>query len=306
METRTLTIIVLTYRRLPELASALPELLQQLNAVHDGEVLVVDNDVTPSAKSTVESSPDPRLRYVHEPTPGISAARNRGLAETSHREIVVFIDDDERPLAGWLENLLGTQESTGAEAVSGPVYSEYEGVLDPWIVAGRFFQHPRYPTGTVVDVAATNNLLLVRRFLSDHGLWFDEDFGLSGGEDSVFTRQLSRAGGKIVWCDEAAVRDVVPASRATRHWVRQRAIQIGNSEALARIHVAPSAGKQLRERVTVAGRGLLRVSGGTVKIVAGRLSGRIALHARGERALLRGWGMLQGVLGHRRLPYART
>lgn len=305
METQSVTIIVLTYKRPEGLAGIVPMIFDEIRGLADAEVLVVDNDVQPTAQEAVAEFSGGPIRYVHEPVPGISAARNRGLAETEDRDVIVFIDDDEQPLEGWLSNLLDTQRATGAQAVSGPVFSEYDGVLDPWIVAGRFFKHPRYATGTVIPVAATNNLLLLRSFVAEHNLRFDRRFGLSGGEDSVFTRQLTAAGGTIVWCDEARVRDVIPAERATREWVRQRALRLGNSEARAKMHVAAPGLPALGARMNVLARGLLRVVGGGGKAVAGRVIGSLELNARGTRALLRGWGMIQALVGHQRLEYQR-
>lgn len=306
MSNESVTVIVLTFRRPDGLREAIPQLLTAIDGQSAGEVLVVDNDERPSAAEIVAEFADPRLRYVHEPHPGIAAARNRGLEETKERDIVVFIDDDERPREHWLELLLEQQRSTGAQAVSGPVISEYEGVLDPWIVAGRFFQHPRYPTGTVIPVAATNNLLLVRPFVEQIGLRFDLDFGLSGGEDSVFTREITKAGGRIVWCDEAIVTDVIPPNRATKQWVRQRAFRLGNSEARARIKVASTRAGRWREVLVVAGRALLRMGGGSARILVGVVTGSLENRARGQRALLRGAGMVTAIFGHQRLEYARS
>ena len=47
-----------------------------------------------------------------------------------------------------------------AAAVVGPVRSDYARDPSPWVQAGRFFDRRRLPTGTPVEVAATNNLLL--------------------------------------------------------------------------------------------------------------------------------------------------
>ena len=67
--------------------------------------------------------------------------------------------------------------------------------------------------------AHSNNLLLDLRWSRRLGLRFDPRFGLTGGEDTMFTHDLVGRGGTIVWCDEAVVRESVPADRATRSWV---------------------------------------------------------------------------------------
>lgn len=300
------TVVTLTYRRPDDLREALPLLAAAIGRHSAADLLVVDNDTEPTARQLIEEFGDPRVRYVHEPRPGIAAARNRGLSETVDSEFIVFIDDDERPQPSWLENLLALQRSTGAEAVAGPVVSEFTGDLDPWIAAGQFFVRRRHPTGTELEVAATNNLLLVGNFVQRNGLRFDEAFGLSGGSDSVFTRQLIKDGGRIVWCDEAIVVDRVPASRATRDWVVRRAFRMGNTEARSQIHIATSGIGRLRERVLALVRGAGRVVMGGFGYLKGRLTGSLETEARGYRLLVRGTGMFLAAFGYAYFEYRRN
>ena len=46
------------------------------------------------------------------------------------------------------------------------------------------------------------------------GVEFDPIFGLSGGSDTLFTRQLVAAGGELIWCDSAPVVEWIPAKQA--------------------------------------------------------------------------------------------
>ncbi|NGN93061.1 glycosyltransferase family 2 protein [Nocardioides sp. KC13] len=295
---------MLTYRRPEGLAEAVSMLRVQLDLVPDARLLVVDNDEQPSAASTVAEAAagDVRVVYVHEPTPGIAAARNRALTEAGPDAVVVFIDDDEQPSETWLPTLLACREETSAAAVVGPVVSHVDGTLDPWIEAGGFFRRLRHPTGTVVTTAATNNLLLDMAQVG--ALRFDLGFGLSGGSDTVFTRTLSAAGGRIVWCDEAPVYDLVPADRATREWVRARASRIGNSDSRVQVYLTP-AGRRPIARLRATARGLVRLLGGSARLAIGRLIGSQTHHARGTRTYLRGLGMLRGAWGSYVTEYAR-
>ncbi|MER6974636.1 glycosyltransferase [Nocardioides sp. NPDC000445] len=302
--TRPVWVCMLTYRRPEGLAEAIGMLRAQLDLVPGARLLVVDNDEQPSASGAVAEAAggDVRVRYVHEPTPGIAAARNRALDEAGPDAVVVFIDDDEQPSEKWLATLLACWEQTGAAAVVGPVLSTFAAEPDPWITAGGFFVRLRHATGTVVTTAATNNLLLDMAQVG--ALRFDLGFGLSGGSDTVFTRTLSAAGGRIVWCDEAPVRDLVPADRATRAWVSARASRIGNSDSRVQVYLAPP-GRRPIARLRATARGLIRVLGGSSRIVLGRLTGSLAHHARGTRTLLRGVGMLRGAWGSHVAEYAR-
>src|SRR3990170_4562228 len=202
-------VVALTYKRPDDLRELVPALVEQVRAVEDdARVLVVDNDPDASAAELVESlSSDGIVDYAHAPVPGIASARNVALTRAADYDVVVFIDDDERPVSGWLRLLIDTYKEHRSAAVVGPVVSRYAIDPDPWITAGRFFDRRRLPTGTSVDLAATNNLLLDVRQIRALGLAFDERFGLSGGSDTLFTRQLHARGGTMIWCDEALVLD---------------------------------------------------------------------------------------------------
>ena len=300
-------VAALTYRRPADLAEILPLLIAQAAAGDPWtEVLVVDNDPDAGAADLVrgvaEHSP---VRYAHEATPGIAAARNRALAEATGFDLLVFIDDDERPVDDWLARLLATYAIDRPTAVVGPVVSRYDAPPEPWISAGRFFERRRMATGTVVDVAATNNLLLDLAQVRKLDLRFDERFGLTGGSDTLFTRQILDRGGRMVWCDEAVVWDVVPTARLTRQWVLRRAYRSGNSYSRVALERASGWGR-LRVRAGLTVRGVARLAGGSARYLGGALTGSLAGRARGRRTLARGAGMLGGAYGSVYSEYKRA
>lgn len=333
-------VAVLTYRRPAELAALLPELVAQAASLEPpAQVLVVDNDPDAAAVHAADPHGSPRavvaaagggaapavVRYAWQPRPGIAAARNEALerAAADGAGALVFVDDDEHPVPGWLEALVSTWADTGAGAVVGPVVSSFEGEVDPWVVAGGFFERRRPPTGARVDVAATNNLLLDLAVVASAGLVFDERFGLSGGSDTLFTRRLHAAGAEMVWCDEALVTDRVPAARTTRRWVLARALRSGNSWSRTSLALlrgsssgplsGPSSGparvRGARVRGDLLARGGVRALGGGARLVAGtalRAAGRgPEQQARGARTLARGAGMVGGALGWTYVEYRR-
>lgn len=307
-------IAVLTYRRPGDISLALPRLAAQATTLAGGDrppatVLVIDNDPDASAQAAVRDiagTLGPGLvRYAHEPRPGIAAARNRALADAGTAALLVFIDDDEVPSEHWLAQLVELQQRTGAAAVVGPVISEYEHEPEPWIQAGRFFRRRRLATGTPLTVAATNNLLLDLNQVRALGLSFDERFGLSGGSDTLFTRQLVQRGGSMLWCDEAVVVDRVPASRLTRGWVLRRALRSGNSAARVNLELAAAAAPRLAARASSLASGSLRLLGGAARLGAGLLTGSTAHQAMGLRTAARGLGMASAAFGYVYSEYRR-
>ena len=316
-----LTIAIPTYRRPDSVARVLRAVLAEVRACSEAvpagretgaigsiEVVIIDNDPAGSAREAVAGHE--RVRYVVEPSPGVSAVRNRALDEAAGRALLLFIDDDEEPEADWLRLLLSARRDTGAAAVAGLVVPDYEAEPGPWLRAGGFFDRQSWPTGTRRPVAATNNLLLDLRAVRAAGLRFDEAFGATGGEDALFTRSLVAAGGVIVWCDEARVRDRVPAQRLRRSWVLRR--RRSHAATAVRVELAlagPGAQPGIRLRALAGGgarvlAGLGRVALGGLAAVAGR---GLAHRARGARLAARGSGMVAAALGrgaHR--EYGRT
>jgi succinoglycan biosynthesis protein ExoM len=302
----SVSVAVLTYRRPADLAELLPLLADQADrASIPTSVVVIDNDPRASAREHVQSLADRRIRYVHEPTPGISAARNRAIDESVDAEVLIFIDDDERPVEGWLQSLLDIYLSTGADGVVGPVSSVFTGDLDPWIEAGGFFTRRRLATGTPVFVAATNNLLISLPSLRQRGLRFEPRLGLVGSEDTLFTQLLSRDGGRIVWCAEALVHDVVPAERMTRSWVLKRAYRMGNGTSMVALMLARSPAERRRARARQLLLGASRVALGLARMLLGRLSGSLSRRAGGARNCARGLGLITGAFGYVYAEYRR-
>lgn len=304
-------VSVCTYRRPEDLKDLLPLLVAQCEALEAAEpgvsarVQVVDNDPDGGALATVESLGLERVRYAHEPEPGISAARARCLGEAAGDDWLVFIDDDERPTDQWLTALFSTARTAGAVGVAGPVRSVLAPGTDEWIVNGGFFDRRHrwgVATGADIDEAATNNLLVDMGFVRLHGITFARHLGLTGGEDSLFTRGLVRNGGRLVWCAEAEVSEPVPAHRATRRWVLQRAMSYGNAAALVRLSEQDS----VLARTSLVARGGARMGGGLGRSVLATARRDTFGQAQGLRTAMRGVGMALGGVGLAWSEYARN
>jgi len=300
-------VAVLTYLRLENVAELLPLLEQQVAGVgHDGStILVIDNDPAGSAEDVVRGRRSPLLRYVHEPAPGIAHARNRALDEAADHELLAFIDDDERPLDGWLLALLEVYARHRPAAVTGPVFPRYEIEPDPWLLAGGFFVRRMYPDGHRVPAATSANLLLDLTQVRRLGLRFDERYGLTGGSDTLFTRQLVARGESVVFASAAGVLDKVPASRMTRHWTLRRQFRVGATWSRTSVELADPGVRRLWTRLRLTAGGGARVGVGALRHAVGRVTGSLTHQARGSRTLRRGLGMAAGAWGGTVTEYQR-
>lgn len=286
-----------TFRRPQALAALLTELGRQVRGL-PADILVIDNDPDGSAREICHMH---EVRYVAEPAPGLAAVRNRALDEATSAQVLVFIDDDELPAHDWLRALVARWRETAAAAVSGRVESRFpEGFDDPWITGGGFFTRAKFADGAHQPMAPTNNLLLDLAFVRRHGLRFDGAFGMTGGEDILFTKQLVSAGGIISSCPAALVFDDVAPERLTRRWVLSRAYRVGISTV--RTDLTVRAGLAYRAGWVV--RGAARVAAGTARWLMGALSRSPAHSARGARAALRGAGMVMASFGADYAEYA--
>jgi glycosyltransferase involved in cell wall biosynthesis len=301
------TIAVPTFHRPGELRILLPMLLEQAAEVDAAggtatEVLVVDNDPEGSGRPAAEEA---GVRYVVEPHPGIAAARNRALDEAAASRLLAFIDDDEHPHPGWLRELIRVWRISEPALVSGRVVAAFERPPGRWIEEGRFFVRRSLPTGTPLTVAAAGNLLLDLDQVRESGVRFALDLGLSGGEDTLFSRQLARAGYRMVWCDESVITDLVPASRISRRWVLRRAWSHGNSAAVVGVRLAGSSAGRLLARARAAAGGAGRVVLGVARTALGLVLRSPRHQARGSRAAYRGAGMVWAAFGGVYQEYAR-
>ncbi|MET0811928.1 MAG: glycosyltransferase [Microbacterium sp.] len=298
-------VAVPTFRRPDTLARLLTELPGQQRDAERAHgvrtaVVVIDNDPAMSAEPIARGF---TVTYVSQPERGLAAVRNAALDAAGDAEALVFIDDDETPQAEWLSTLVGVWRAGGVEFVSGRVVSTFAYPLDPWIDAGGFFKRVQFTEGQRMPFAATNNLLIDMEFLRRSGLRFDNAFALSGGEDIRLTSQAVAVGARIVATPVAVVTDPVPASRATRRWVLQRAFRVGTTTARCEILLHPTRGGRAVARVRWFAEGLVRAGAGAVRWVAGGLVRSLGHRARGARLVARGAGMCAGAFGMRYAEY---
>lgn len=303
-----LSIVILTYRRVYELTALLPVVGRlALDAVGTSyEILVIDNDPDASAQETVRALEGYRARYVHEPIPGIAAARKRGLAESCSGEVIVYLDDDLVPESGWLPPLLRLWEQTRASAILGHVEYRLVGQIDPLIASGDFYRRRTYATGTRLATAASGNLLLDIEQVRSLGVDFTTELGLSGGEDTLFCSQLVAAGGRIVYCAESVVVGELGPDRANRVDTVTRLRAHAGILVRNRLIMAPSRSARGVIRTRAVSGGAIRVMIGMFYLLKGSAANSNAATARGIRLTSRGRGMARaGLFGHLVEEYTR-
>jgi succinoglycan biosynthesis protein ExoM len=296
-----IAICIGTFRR-PELLQHLLVAISQLQFRKmnrpEIDVIVVDNDASRGAEPVCRLANYPwTIRYVCEPRRGIARVRNRAIAEADRAAFLAFIDDDEAPAPEWLDELLWAQSQFQADVVSGSVWPAFSAEVPAWIKTGGFFSRSLRPTGDVVDLCSTNNVLIRRDTLrSVPG--FDEKFAFTGGEDTHFFLRVRRLGFRMVASQEAVVYEPISEGRANMAWILRRGYQSGNSWALCERDLDP----RLRVAVLRCLKAMVHITWGVLLLVSTAFFGK-AKFVWSLKKICLGAGMLTAVMGHRFLPY---
>ncbi len=225
-----ITVCVCTFQR-PHLLRRLLEKLgeQDFGSLFTYSIVVADNDRLRSAEPVVAEfatiSPIP-ISYCVEPRQNIALARNKAI-ENATGQFLAFIDDDEFPAKDWLLTLFKTCSKYDVDGVLGPVKPYFDEDAPTWVIKGKFYARPSYPTGFVIDwrKGRTGNVLLKRRVFAAGEQPFRPEFHV--GEDQDFFRRMIDQGHVFIWCDEAVAYEVVPPIRWKRTFMLRRALLRG-------------------------------------------------------------------------------
>ena len=224
-------VCICTYKRLPYLRRLLAALaVQETDAQFTYSVVVADNDPQQSASAVVDGctsgGTNIHVTYCAEPRQNIALTRNKAIAHATG-DFIAFIDDDEWPIRRWLLTLFTACRTYNADGALGPVKPHYDEQPPQWVVTGKFYDRPTYPTGFVIDwrKGRTGNTLLKRTLFGADPTPFRPEFLV--GEDQDFFRRMIDKGHRFVWCNEALAYETVPSIRWQRSFMLKRALLRG-------------------------------------------------------------------------------
>jgi hypothetical protein len=197
------------------LLTILREQATELDA--DVEIVVLDNSAAGSS-TLLSSARAHGVAVLAVRPPGLATVRNAALDAAIQRgaDAVVFVDDDELPVDGWLAALVGTAERDGADVVLGPVPVRLPASSPDWLGDGSVLRAvPARPDGDYSGPVNSGNTLVRLDAITRAGVRFDVRYDATGGEDTVFFDALRAAGARVSWCSTAVAHEVPDAVRLT-------------------------------------------------------------------------------------------
>ena len=188
MSTPTFSVIIPLYNKEAEVAATLRSALEQ--SLRPLEVIVVDDGSTDGSADIVAAFRSPLVRLIRQPNAGVSAARNRAIAE-ARGEYVALLDADDRWRTGFLAEIAAMIERW-------PGCGLYATAFD--IVSGEGLVPGRTPDerGPVDDfftrsmscyVAIPSASVIPRALFAEVGLF---PVGMKLGEDQYLWTRIAR------------------------------------------------------------------------------------------------------------------
>jgi glycosyltransferase involved in cell wall biosynthesis len=264
------SVVVCTRNRAASLARTLEALARAEPPRAPWEVVVVDNGSEDDTHEVIarfrERLP---LRAVHEARPGVSHARNAGVAAAAGAYLL-WTDDDVTVCRGWMRAYERAFEAHPQAAFfGGPIRLRFEGSPPRWVQEQQVFVRSAFaglelPT-PILPLDAFSRALpfganMAVRAAEQRAHIFDPALGrqpwrhgvLSGEETSVLKR-IAAAGGTGVWLPDADVEHWIPPERQTLDYLRRYYLGMGYLAAwrgLERGRIASArAQRKLRRRI---------------------------------------------------------
>lgn len=242
---KRISVIIPTYNRADNLPAVLRSVVAQTLSPREYEVIVVDNASTDATCEAVArfTAEYPHIRYIYEPTQGVSHARNRGLQE-ANTPYVAFLDDDACADQDWLPQLLGgfADNSPRPQVVVGKVLLDWQTDRPDWFpsqyetIVGAYSPQDSNFYLKPGDYFLTMNVALDRQILLESG-GFDVRLGPQGsrhivGDDSELAHRLLSKGYTAYYESRAVVYHLVSGARQTRRYLLARLFWQGATQPL--------------------------------------------------------------------------
>jgi glycosyltransferase involved in cell wall biosynthesis len=210
-----LSVVVCTHDRPADLERCL-EALASLDELP--EVIVVDSASDPPCAEHLARFEErlPGLLYAYEPEPGLSRARNRGIA-LARAPVVAFVDDDAAPRPDWSWEIVRPfAADTSIGCVGGACSPAFEdGATRPAWLSDRLLQF--------AGITRFGERSRVARSSAEWPFGANIAFRVTALGDKPFSESLGRHGTTLLSGEESVLVETVRAA-GWRIWLEPRAV----------------------------------------------------------------------------------
>ena len=240
-----ITVGIPTYNRAYSLAETIDAVAGVSPPNDDWELIVVDNNSSDETKEVCLRHLPPNGRYVFEPKPGVSNARNRVFQE-ARGELIVFTDDDTLPDENWLAAYeQAVEKYPDASFFMGPIDWEWRTRVPWWFIEDSDHpiifcdKHDKRSEDTPISddflVAGPNMAVRREAYLRLGG--FRPELGIVGhikigGEEPDLIRRYRAQGLRGYYVAQAQVKHKVYANLITFRVLAKNTFAAGFSNSL--------------------------------------------------------------------------
>lgn len=219
-----LAIVVCTYNRNDLLEMCLRSLCSQDRTNRDWQVIVVNNYHLPLPTTILQLLA--KLPYgssMHEPQPGLSRARNAGIA-ACRAPWIAFLDDDARAPRDYVDRILATIHQGHYQCFGGDIRSWWYYGRPRWLDSDYGSKpHLRADKGAIAQGFNWGSNLIVSRAALEVAQGFPEDIGMKGHQlgysaENLVQIKLRAAGIPIGYDPDLYVDHVVSRAKLRMLW----------------------------------------------------------------------------------------
>lgn len=233
-----------TYKRYKGLSRLLKSLSQQI-CDFEFDIIIADNEgkdgVGHQVVKAVKDSYPLAIKVIPVTERGISHVRNALMHEAFqalNADVIAMVDDDEVVDENWINELIKAYLKSGAQVIGGAIYPEFKTAPPEWTKESKLYFRTIHAEDYVTLIQAAGNILLHKSIYNGKdALYFDENFGLTGGEDKEFFIRLKNKGIKFYYTPEAKSFEYYGPERVSEKWALERAYRIGcNDTRILKYH----------------------------------------------------------------------
>jgi cellulose synthase/poly-beta-1,6-N-acetylglucosamine synthase-like glycosyltransferase len=209
---RSVSIIVPTFNGALRIGKCLDALVEQCAGRH-AEILVINDGSTDGTAEVVKAYCGPQLvhrrrqderpvsprrvkvRLINQPNAGPAAARNRGVKEAWNK-IIVFIDDDCVPAAGWLDAMIAPFDDPKVVGAKGSYKTRQTKLAARFVQMEYEERYRRMARFEDIDFIDTYSAAFRRDRLLEVG-GFDTSFPVACAEDVDLSYRMAARGWKM-------------------------------------------------------------------------------------------------------------